>query len=174
MNQPSPVIDWNEWARVIDAAQDPNHRGAVQSFLAQTSLSGGIPAALDDKVLAPRRVAGATGEQCAYVLCNLGFAALAIPASNESAEFVMGCARLVEQLAPASPDLTLRRHFLSAKAGLVVAAIANQPHVHWNDAAEQCIAFLRVLDDSLDILPPEAVEPNATLVTQHLLYPKHH
>lgn len=162
VNQPSLAIDWGEWARVVDAAQDPNHRGAVQNFLAQTSLSGDIPAALDDKVLAPRRAAGATGEQCAYVLCNLGFAALAIPASNESAKFVMGCARLVEQLAPGSPDLSLRRHFLSAKAGLVVAALGDQPHLHWNDAAERCTAFLRVLDDSLEMLPAEAVEPNAT------------
>jgi hypothetical protein len=98
VNQPSLAIDWDEWSRVVDAAQDPNHRGAVQNFLAQTDLSGDIPAALDEKVLAPRRAAGATGEQCAYVLCNLGFAALAIAASKESAEFVMGCARLVEQL----------------------------------------------------------------------------
>jgi len=162
LNQSSPAIDREEWARVVDAAQDPKHRGAVQNFLAQADLSGDVPAALDEKVLAPRRAAGATGEQCAYVLCNLGFAALAVPASKESAEFVMGCARLVEKLAPGSADLNLRRHFLAAKAGMVVAAVTNQPHLHWNDAAERCTAFLRTLGDGLEMLPAEAVEPNAT------------
>ena len=75
-NEPTPEIDWDEWSRVVEAAQDPRHRGAVQKFLAQADLSAEVPAVLDEKVLAPRRSKGATGEECAYLLCNLGFDAL--------------------------------------------------------------------------------------------------
>ena len=116
------AINWDGWARIVDAAQDPRLRDTVQKFLAEADLSGEIPATLDEKFLAPGRSAGATGEECAYVLCNLGFAALAAAGSKGSAEFAMACGRLIEQLAPDSPDLALRRHFLSVKAGLVVTA----------------------------------------------------
>ncbi|MFQ5982146.1 MAG: hypothetical protein ACE5KS_02115, partial [Woeseiaceae bacterium] len=159
-NQPTPEIDWDEWSRVVEAAQDPRHRGAVQKFLAQADLSAEIPAALDEKVLAPRRSAGATGEQCAYVLCNLGFGALRA-GSKGSAEFAMACGRLVEQLGPDTPDLALRRHFLSAKGELVVAVLTDQPHLLWNNVAERCTAYLRTLDHHLDALPSESVESNA-------------
>ena len=159
---PAESIDWDAWSHIVDAAQDPIHRDAVQKFLAAADLSGDIPTALDRKVLAPRRSAGATGEQCAYVLCNLGFAALAAIGSKGSAEFAMACGRLVEQLAPDSPDLALRRHFLSAKAGLVVTALTNQPHLLWDDQAVRCTAYLRALEDHLEMLPAQSVESNAT------------
>ena len=161
-NQPKRVINWEAWSLIVDAAQDPRRRDTVEKFLAQANLSGEIPAALDEKVLAPRRSAGATGEQCAFVLCNLGFAALATAASKESAEFAMACGRLVEQLAPNSADLVLRRHFLSAKAGLVVAALMDQPHLLWNDVAEWCAAYLSALDYHLKTLSTESVESHAT------------
>ena len=161
-NQPTRAINWDGWSLVVDAAQDPKQRDAVEKFLARADLSGEIPAALDEKVLAPRRSAGATGEQCAYVLCNLGFAALAVAASKESAEFAIACGHLVEQLAPNSPDLALRRHFLSVKAGLVVATLAGQPHLLWNNLAERCAAYLRALDYHLETLSTESVESHAT------------
>jgi len=160
--QTTKAINRDEWSRVVDAAQDPGHRDAVQEFLTRADLSGDIPAALDQQVLAPRRAAGATGEQCAYILCNLGFAALAVAATKGSAEFVLACGRLVGQLAPDSPDLALRRHFLSAKAGLVVAALADQPHLLWHDAAERCTAYLSALEFHLEALPAGSVGPNAT------------
>lgn len=161
-NQPTRAINWDGWSLVVDAAQDPKRRDTVEKFLARAELSGEIPAALDEKVLAPRRSAGATGEQCAYVLCNLGFAALAVAASKGSAEFAMACGQVVQQLAPNTPDLALRRHFLSAKGGLVVATLTDQPHLLWNNLAERCATYLRVLDYHLETLPTEAVESHAT------------
>lgn len=161
-NQPTRAINWDGWSHIVDVAQDPKRRDAVEKFLAQADLSGEIPAALDEKVLAPRRSAGATGEQCAYILCNLGFAALAVAASKGSAEFAMGCGRLVEQLAPNSPDLALRRHFLSAKGGLAVATLTDQPHLLWDNLAERCATYLRALDYHLETLPSESVESHAT------------
>lgn len=159
-NQPTPEANWDEWSRVVEAVQDPRHRGTVQKFLAQADLSAEIPAALDEKVLAPRRSAGATGEQCAYVLCNLGFDAL-VAGTKGSAEFAMACGRLVEQLGPDTPDLALRRLFLSAKAELVVAVLTDLPHLLWNNVAEQCTAYLRTLDHHLEALPTESIESNA-------------
>ena len=161
-NQPARAINWDGWSLIIDAAGDPKQRHVVEEFLAGADLSGEIPAALMEKVLAPRRAAGATDEQCAYVLCNLGFAALAAGGSKGSAEFAMACSVLTGQLAPNTPDLALRRHFLSAKAVLVVAALTNQPHLLWHNAAVRCIAYLRALDEQLKTLPDEAIEPNAT------------
>lgn len=161
-DQTTQAINWDEWSRVVDAAQDPKYRDSVAKFLAQADLSGEIPPALDAQVLAPRRSAGATGEQCAYLLCNLGFAALAVAASKGSAEFAMACGRLVEQLAPNSQDLAFRRHFLSSKAALAVAALTNQPHLHWDDVAERYTAYFRAIYDHLETLPAESVEPNAT------------
>jgi hypothetical protein len=159
---PAESMDWDAWARIVDAAQNPQHRDTVQKFLAGADLSGEIPAALDQKLLAPRRSAGATGEQCAYVLCNLGFAALAAIGSKGSAEFAKSCGRLVEKLAPDSPDLALRRHFLSAKGGLVVTALTNQPHLLWDDLAKRCTAYLRALEDHFEMLPAQLIESNAT------------
>jgi len=161
-NQPTRAINWDGWILIVDVAQDPKRRDAVEKFLARADLSGEIPAALDEKVLAPRRSAGATDEQCAYILCNLGFAALAVAASKGSAEFAMACGRLVEQLAPNSPDLALRRHFLSAKAGLVDATLTDQPHLLWDNLAERCATYLRALDYHLETLPTESVESHAT------------
>jgi hypothetical protein len=159
--QPTPEIDWDEWSRVVEAAQDPRHRGAVQKFLAQADLSAEVPAALDEKVLAPRRSAGATGEECAYLLCNLGFDAL-VAGTNGSAEFAMACGRLVEQLGPDTPDLALRRLFLSAKGEFLAAVLTDQPQLLWNNVAERCTAYLRALDHHLDALPGDSVESNAT------------
>ncbi|MFQ6006810.1 MAG: CHAT domain-containing protein, partial [Woeseia sp.] len=158
--QPAPGINWDEWSRVVEAAQDPRHRDAVQKFLAQAELSPEIPAGLDENVLAPRRSAGATGEQCAYVFCNLGFAAL-VAGSKGSADFAMACGRLAEQVGPDTPDLALRRLFLSAKGELVVAVLTDQPHLLWNDVAERCTAYLRALDHHLESLPTESLESNA-------------
>jgi len=160
-DRPVPTVNWDGWSRIVDAAQDPQRRAAVQEFLAGADLSADIPATLDAKVLAPRRAAGASGEQCAFILCNLGFAALAAAGSKESAEFALACSQLGGQLAPDSPDLALRRHFLSAKSILVVAALTNQPHLLWHDAAAGCAAYLRTLDDQLEALPDEAIAPQA-------------
>jgi len=160
-NQPTPETNWDEWSRVVEAAQDPRHRAAVQKFLAQAELSAEVPAALDEKILAPRRSAGATGEQCAYVFCNLGFDAL-VAGTKGSAEFAMACGRLVEQLGPDTPDLALRRLFLSAKGALVAAVLTDQPHLVWKNVAERCTAYLHALDHHLDALPGESVESNAT------------
>jgi len=160
-NEPTPEINWGEWSRVVEAAQDPRHRGAVQKFLAQADLSAEVPAALDEKVLAPRRSEGATGEECAYLLCNLGFDAL-VAGTKGSAEFAMACGRLVEQLGPDTPDLALRRLFLSAKGELLAAVLTDQPQLLWNNVAERCTAYLRTLDHHLDALPSESVESNAT------------
>lgn len=159
-SQATAGINWDEWSRIVEAAQDPRHRDAVQQFLARADLSADVPAALDEKLLAPRRAEGATGEQCAYVLCNLGFASL-VAATQGSAEFAMACGRLVEQLDPNTPDLVLRRHFLSTKGKLVVAALTDQPHLLWSSAAERCTAYLRALDQHLEGLPAESVESNA-------------
>jgi hypothetical protein len=156
----TPEINWDEWSRVVEAAQDPRHRGAVQKFLAQADLSAEVPAALDEKVLAPRRSEGATGEQCAYVLCNLGFDAL-VAGTKGSAEFAMACGRLVEQIGPDTPDLALRRLFLSAKGELLAAVLTDQPHLVWNNVAERCTAYLRVLGHHLEDLPAKSVESNA-------------
>lgn len=160
LSQLTPEINWDEWSRVVEAAQDPRHRDSVQKFLAQAELSAEVPAALDEKLLAPRRSEGATGEQCAYVLSNLGFASLAA-ATREAAEFAMACGRLAEQLAPDAPDLVLRRHFLFSKGQLAIAALTNQPHLLWDKAAGRCTAFLRALDEHLEALPADAVEANA-------------
>jgi CHAT domain-containing protein len=160
-NQQTPDINWGEWSRVVEAAQDPRHRGAVQKFLAQADLSAEVPAALDEKVLAPRRSEGATGEECAYLLCNLGFDAL-VAGTKESAEFAMACGRLVQQLGPDTPDLVLRRLFLSAKGELLAAVLTDQTHLLWTNVAERCTAYLRILDHHLDALPNESVESNAT------------
>jgi len=154
------MIDWNAWSHIVDAAQDPQHREAVQKFLAQAELSAEIPAALDEKFLAPMRTAEATGEQCAYLLCNLGFAAL-VTGSRQSAAFAMACGRIAGQLAPDVPDLTLRRLFLSAKGALVVALLTDQPHVSWDDVTEQCAAYLGALGQYLEALPTESIEGNA-------------
>jgi len=159
-DQPTPETNWDEWSRVVEAAQDPRHRGAVQKFLAQADLTAEVPAALDENVLAARRSAGATGEQCARVLCNLGFDAL-VAGTKGSAEFAMACGQLVEQLGPDTPDLVLRRLFLSAKAELIVAALTGLPHLLWNNVAEQCTAYLRALDHHLAALPSESIESNA-------------
>jgi len=159
--QPTPEIDWDEWSRVVEAAQDPRHRGAVQKFLAQADLSAEVPAVLDETVLAPRRSEGATGEECAYLLCNLGFDAL-VAGTKGSAEFAMACGRLVEQLGPDTPDLALRRLFLSAKGELLAAVLTDQPQLLWNNVAERCTAYLRALDHHLEALPDESVESNAT------------
>ena len=159
-NQATTGINWDEWSRVVEAALDPRHRGAVQKFLAQADLSAEIAAALDEKLLAPRRSEGATGEQCANLLCNLGFASL-VTGKRESAEFAMACGRLAEQLGPDSPDLALRRLFLFAKGSLVVAVLTQQPHVLWYDAAKRCVAYLRALDQHLVLLPADSVETNA-------------
>jgi hypothetical protein len=154
------MIDWNAWSRIVDAAQDPQHRDAVQSFLAQAELSAEIPPALDEKLLAPRRSAGASGEECAYLLCNLGFAAL-VAGTSESADFAAGCGRLVEQLAPESPDLALRRHFLLSKSALMVAVLTGQPHLLWDKAAGRCVAYLQSIDQHLEQQPGEVIESNA-------------
>jgi len=159
-NQPTPETNWDEWSRVVEAAQDPRHRTAVQKFLAQADLSAEVPAVLDEKFLAPRRSAGATDEQCAYVLCNLGFDAL-VAGTKGSAEFAMACERLVGQLGPDTPDLALRRLFLSAKGALVVAVLTDLPHFLWNNVAGQCTAYLRTLDHHLEALPTESIESNA-------------
>jgi hypothetical protein len=160
ISQPKPMTDWNTWSRIIDAAQDPRHRDVVQKYLAQVELSADVPAAIDEKLLAPRRAAGATGEQCAYVYCNLGFAAL-VAGSRESAEFAIGCGRLVRRLAPETPDLLLRCHFLFTKGALMLAALVAQPHLIWDTAAKRCIAFLRAVEQHLDAMPAEAIEANA-------------
>ncbi len=160
LNQLTPEINWNEWSRVVEAAQDPRYRDVVQKFLAQADLSAEIPAALDEKILAPRRSEGATGEQCAYLLCNLGFASL-VSATKKSAEFAMACGRLAERLGPDTPDLALRCLFLSTKGDLIIAVLANQPHLFWGDVGERCTAYLRALDDQLDALPGESIEHNA-------------
>lgn len=154
------MTDWNAWSRIVDAAQDPQHREAVQKFLAQTELSAEIPAALDEKFLAPRRTADATGEQCAYLLCNLGFAAL-VTGSRQSAAFAIACGRIARQLAPDVPDLTLRRLFLSAKSALVVAVLTDQPHFFWDDVTDRCAAYLGAIDRYLQTLPAESIEGNA-------------
>jgi hypothetical protein len=154
------MTDWKAWSRIVDAAQDPQHRDAVQKYLAQVELTGEIPAALDERLLAPRRTAGASDQQCAYVYSNLGFAAL-IAGTRESAEFAIGCGRLVEQLAPESPDLALRRHFMMTKGGLMLAVVTGQPHWRWSNAARQCIAYLGSIDRNLEELPPEGLQPNA-------------
>jgi hypothetical protein len=161
-DQTTQAINWDEWSRVVDAAQDPKYRDSVAKFLSQADLSAEIPPALDAQVLAPRRSAGATGEQCAYILCNLGFAALAVAASKGSAEFAMACSGLVEQLEPDSQDLAFRRHFLSSKAALVVAALTDQPHLYWDNVAERCTAYFRAINDNQETLPTESVESNAT------------
>lgn len=158
--RPTTAIDRNEWSRVIEAAQDPQQRDAVQRFLAQAELSAEVPRALDATVLAPRRADGATGEQCAYVLCNLGFASL-VAGTKSAAEFAMACGRLAEELGPDTSDLALRRLFLAAKGELVTAAITDQPQYHWDSVAGRCCAYLREIDRHLDTLPPAAVESNA-------------
>ena len=160
INQPKPMTDWKTWSRIIDAAQDPRHRDAVQKDLAQVELSADIPAAIDEKLLAPRRAAGATREQCAYVYCNLGFASL-VAGTRDSAGFAIGCGRLVRRLAPESADLTLRSHFLFAKSTLMLAVLAGQAHLGWDIAAQRCIAFLREVERHHDALPAEAIEANA-------------
>jgi hypothetical protein len=159
-NRPTPEIDWDEWSRVVEAAQDPKHRRAVQKYLANADLSADVAAAIDEKVLARRRSEGATDEQCASVLCNLGFDALSA-GTKGSAEFAMACGRLVEQLGPATPDFVLRRHFLFAKGELVVAVRTDQPHLLWNNVAERCTAYLGALDRYLEALPVASVESNA-------------
>jgi len=74
----------------------------------------------------------------------------------------MSCGLLTGQLAPNASDLVMRRHFLSAKAVLTVAAVTNQPHLLWNNAAEHCTAYFRALDERLETPPAESIEPNAT------------
>lgn len=160
INQPKSMTDWKTWSRIVDAAQDPRHRDAVQKDLAQVELSADIPAAIDEKLLAPRRAAGATREQCAYVYCNLGFAAL-VAGTRDSAGFAIGCGRLVRRLAPESADLTLRSHFLFAKSTLMLAVLAGQAHLGWDTAAQRCTAFLREVERHLGALPIEAIEANA-------------
>lgn len=160
ISQPKTMTDWNTWSNIIDAAQDPRHRDAVQTSLAQVELSADVPAAIDEKLLAPRRASGATREQCAYVFCNLGFAAL-VAGTRDAAEFAVGCGRLVRRLAPESADLALRSHFLFAKSALMLAVLSGQPHLGWDTAAQQCIAFLRAIQKHLDALPADAIEANA-------------
>ena len=154
------MTDWNTWSRIVEAAQDPQYRDAVQQFLAQAELSAELPVALDEKLLAPRRAAGATGEQCAFVLCNLGFAAL-VAGTRAAADFAAGCGRQAKRLAPDSEDLALRCHFLFSKSALMAAALAGLPHVLWGDAADACADYLTAIDEHLELLPAEAVESNA-------------
>ncbi len=158
--QATAGINWAEWSRVVEAAQDPRHRDVVQRFLAQAELSAEVPAAIDAKILAPRRSEGATGEQCAYILCNLGFASL-VTGTQGAAEFAKACGRLVERLGPDTPDLALRRLFLSTKGELITAVLTDQPHLFWGDVGERCTAYLRALNDCLDALPGESIEHNA-------------
>lgn len=154
------MIDWNAWSRIVEAAQDPQHREAVQRFLAQAELSAEIPAALDAKLLAPMRSSDATKEQCAYLLCNLGFAAL-VTGSRESANFAIACGQVAGGLAPDIPDLVLRRQFLSVKGALVLAVLTNQPYFSWDDVAAQCAGYFDVIDQYLETLPAESIENNA-------------
>jgi hypothetical protein len=154
------MTDWHTWSRIVDAAQDPRHRNAVQQFLVQAELSADIPPAIDEKFLAPRREAGASGEECAYLLCNLGFAAL-VAGSQQSAEFAIACGRVAERHAPDHPDLELRRGFLSSKGASILALLADQPHILWAEALECCSGYMSAIDRRLEILPGEAVEPNA-------------
>jgi hypothetical protein len=154
------MTDWETWSRILDVAQDPRHRDAVQQFLAQADLSAEIPTLLDEKFLAPSRADGASGEECAYLLCNLGFAAL-VAATGASAEFAIACAQVAEPLAPGNTDLELRRHFLLAKGTSTLAIQTGQPHLYWAGALERCAAYLRAIDRHLQSLPDDAVEPNA-------------
>ena len=153
------MTDWNTWSRIVDAAQDPQYRDAVQQFLAQAELSADLPAALDEKLLAPRRAAGATGEQCAFLFSNLGFAAL-VAGTRDAADFAVGCGRQAKQLGPNSPDLALRCHFLFSKSALMVAVLSGRPNVGWDDAAAVCTAYLSAIEQNLEILPDQPLESN--------------
>lgn len=154
------MTDWNAWSRIIDAAQDPQHRDAVQAFLAQTELSADIPGGIEERFLAPRRAGDATDEPGAYLMCNLGFAAL-VAGSKASAEFAMACGQVADRLAPGNPDLSLRRLFLSSKGALVIAVLADQPHIGWLDAAGRCTEYFSAIDQYCNELPAESVEGNA-------------
>lgn len=154
------MTDWNTWARIVDAAQDPRQRDVVQAFLTQTELSAEIPRGIDERFLAPRRSGSATDEQGAYLLCNLGFAAL-VAGSKASAEFAMACGQVSDKLAPEVPDLVLRRRFLSTKGTLVIAVLADQPHIGWIDVAVNCAGYISAIDRYIDVLPGDSVEGNA-------------
>lgn len=154
------MTDWDTWSRILDAAQDPQYRDAVQQFLAQAELSAEIPTLLDEKFLAPRRADGVSGEECAYVLCNLGFAAL-VAGTAAAAEFAIACGQVAAPLAPGNPDLELRRQFLLSKGLSTLAVQTGQPHLYWAEALERCTKYLRAIDRHLEGLPEEAVEPNA-------------
>jgi tetratricopeptide (TPR) repeat protein len=73
----------------------------------------------------------------------------------------MACGHLVERLGGDTPDLALRRHFLSTKGELLIAALTDQPHLHWGKVGACCTAYLRALDQDLDALPGESVEQHA-------------
>ena len=161
-DRPGQDIEQQRWQSVIEAALDPAERARVQSFLAAAPLSQETPAWLDQSLLAPRRAAGATSDECATVFANLGYAALNSPPNWGTVEFAMGCAEQIGLLAAADGDLALRRRFLAAKGTLFAAALSAQPHLVWNMAAGRCAEYCNALREQAPDQPPDIVLAHAT------------